>query len=73
MLLTLPVFILEMGSHMIPAMHHWVIDNIGLQNSWYFQFVLTTLVLIFPGRRFYQLGIPALLRLGPDMNSLVAV
>ncbi|CAM5185591.1 copper-translocating P-type ATPase [Oligella ureolytica] len=72
-LLTLPVFILEMGSHMIPAMHHWVIDNIGLQNSWYFQFVLTTLVLIFPGRRFYQLGIPALLRLGPDMNSLVAV
>ena len=71
--LTLPVFILEMGSHMIPAMHHWVIDNIGLQNSWYFQFVLTTLVLLFPGRRFYAIGIPALLRLGPDMNSLVAV
>lgn len=22
--LTLPVFILEMGSHLIPAMHHWV-------------------------------------------------
>ncbi len=71
--LTIPVFILEMGSHMIPMMHHWVVSNIGLQNSWYFQFLLTSLVLLFPGRRFYEAGIPALLRLGPDMNSLVAV
>lgn len=73
LILTLPVFILEMGSHMIPPMHHWIVENIGLQNSWYFQFVLTTLVLVLPGRRFYQIGIPALLRMGPDMNSLVAV
>lgn len=73
LILTLPVFILEMGSHMIPPMHHWVVENIGLQNSWYFQFVLTTLVLVLPGRRFYRIGIPALLRMGPDMNSLVAV
>src|SRR5690606_28316491 len=29
--------------------------------------------LIFPGRRFYEKGIPALLRAAPDMNSLVAV
>src|SRR5690606_4664317 len=29
--------------------------------------------LAIPGRRFYQTGIPALLRLAPDMNSLVAV
>ena len=72
-MLTLPVFILEMGSHMIPAMHHWVQDTIGLQNSWYLQFVLTTLVLIGPGRRFFTLGFPALLRGAPDMNSLVAV
>ena len=72
-MLTLPVFILEMGSHMIPAMHHWVQDSIGLQNSWYLQFVLTTLVLIAPGRRFFTLGFPALLRGTPDMNSLVAV
>ncbi|XVN74689.1 Copper-transporting P-type ATPase [Oligella sp. MSHR50489EDL] len=73
LILTLPVFILEMGSHVIPAMHHWVEHSIGLQNSWYLQFVLTSLVLLFPGRRFYQIGIPALLRLGPDMNSLVAM
>ncbi|MCG2574298.1 heavy metal translocating P-type ATPase [Acinetobacter sp. ME22] len=71
--LSIPVFILEMGGHLIPAFHHWVMQNIGMQNSWLFQFVLTTLVLIFPGRRFYQKGIPALLRFAPDMNSLVAV
>ena len=71
--LSIPVFILEMGGHLIPAVHHWVMQHIGMQNSWWLQFVLTTLVLIFPGRRFYQKGIPALLRFAPDMNSLVAV
>jgi Au+-exporting ATPase len=71
--LALPVFILEMGSHLIPAMHHWVMDNIGKGPSWTLQFVLTTLVLLVPGRRFYTRGFPALLRRAPDMNSLVAV
>ncbi|NLZ10965.1 MAG: heavy metal translocating P-type ATPase, partial [Alcaligenaceae bacterium] len=73
LVLTLPVFILEMGSHLIPAMHYWVMQTIGMQLSWYVQFALTTLVLIVPGRRFYLAGIPALFRLAPDMNSLVAV
>src|SRR5690606_28227111 len=72
-LLALPVFILEMGSHLVPGMHHWVAMHIGIQQSWYLQFVLTTLVLFLPGRRFYAIGFPALLRLAPDMNSLVAV
>lgn len=71
--LAFPVFLLEMGSHMIPAVHELIMDTIGMQNSWYFQFVLTTLTLTFPGRRFYQKGFPALLRLAPDMNSLVSV
>ena len=73
LILALPVFILEMGSHMIPAFHMWVMHNIGQQQSWWIQFALTTLVLLLPGRRFYQKGIPALLRFAPDMNSLVAV
>ncbi len=73
LILAVPVFILEMGSHLIPAFHHWIAHTLGTQNSWYIQFVLTTLVLLIPGRRFYQHGIPALLRLAPDMNSLVAV
>ncbi|PKH64991.1 copper-translocating P-type ATPase [Psychrobacter sp. 4Dc] len=72
-LLSLPVFILAMGSHMIPAFHMWVVNNLGTQQSWLIQFVLTTLVLLFPGRRFYQKGVPALLRFAPDMNSLVAI
>ncbi|AHG65749.1 heavy metal translocating P-type ATPase [Advenella mimigardefordensis] len=72
-LLALPVFILEMGGHLIPAFHHFVAENIGTQNSWYLQFMLTTAVLAGPGRRFFVKGIPALLRLTPDMNSLVAV
>ncbi|NVD42459.1 cadmium-translocating P-type ATPase [Ensifer sp. HO-A22] len=71
--LTLPIFVLEMGSHFIPAVHDFVMNNIGMQESWYLQFVLTTLVLFGPGLRFYQKGIPALLRLAPDMNSLVAI
>lgn len=71
--LALPVFVLEMGSHLIPGMHEWVARTIGIQESWYLQFVLTALVLLIPGRRFYTKGFPALFRLAPDMNSLVAV
>ena len=71
--LTLPVFVLEMGSHLIPGVHELILRNIGTQWNWYIQFVLTTLVLAVAGARFYRLGIPALFRLAPDMNSLVAV
>ncbi|MEG0447467.1 MAG: heavy metal translocating P-type ATPase, partial [Comamonas sp.] len=71
--LALPVFILEMGGHMVPAFHHWIAGTIGTQTSWLIQFVLTALVLVGPGRRFFEKGVPALLRGAPDMNSLVAV
>jgi heavy metal translocating P-type ATPase len=71
--LTLPVFVLEMGSHIIPGFHGLIASTIGMTASWLLQFVLTTLVLVIPGARFYRKGIPALLRGAPDMNSLVAV
>ncbi len=71
--LTLPVFLLEMGAHLIPGVHHLSGATIGIQNSWYLQFALTTLVMFFPGIRFYEKGLPVLLRGAPDMNSLVAV
>lgn len=71
--LALPVFVLEMGGHLIPAFHAFIMNTIGMQNSWYLQCALTTLVLVLPGKRFYQKGLPALFRLAPDMNSLVAV
>lgn len=73
LLLTIPVFILEMGGHLIPPLHHLIEHSIGLRTSWYIQFALTTLLLIGPGRQFFRLGIPALLRGAPDMNSLVAI
>ena len=72
-LLTAPVFLLEMGSHLIPGVHGVVESTIGMTNSLYLQFVLTTLVLFVPGIRFYDKGLPGLWRLAPDMNSLVAV
>jgi Cu+-exporting ATPase len=71
--LALPVFVLEMGGHAIPALHMLIADTVGMQASWILQFVLTTLVLAGPGRGFYRTGIPALLRGAPDMNSLVAL
>ncbi|MBN7783783.1 copper-translocating P-type ATPase [Ponticoccus gilvus] len=71
--LTLPVFVVEMGGHLFPALHHWVHATIGRETSWLAQFLLTTLVLAGPGRMFYARGIPALLKGAPDMNSLVAV
>ena len=71
--LTLPVFVLEMGSHLIPSVHMWVMNTLGMQVSWIIQFVLTTLVLAGPGRRFFTQGFRALAKGAPDMNSLVAL
>ncbi|RZS77889.1 Au+-exporting ATPase [Phyllobacterium myrsinacearum] len=71
--LTAPIFLIEMGSHLIPSVHGLIESTIGMQWSWYIQFALTTFVLFIPGIRFYNKGLPALWRLAPDMNSLVAV
>lgn len=69
----LPVFVIEMGSHIIPGMHHLINATVGQQTSWVLQFVLTSIVLAGPGRSFYLKGFPAVLKGAPDMNSLVAV
>ena len=71
--LALPVFLLEMGAHLVPGMHEMIGATIGHQASWTIQFLLTTLVLFGPGRHFYTRGFPALMKGAPDMNSLVAV
>ncbi|UYG02564.1 heavy metal translocating P-type ATPase [Halomonas sp. LR3S48] len=68
---TLPLFVLEMGSHFIPGLHHWLHMSLGQQNLFYLFFVLASIVQFGPGLRFYQKGWPALMRGGPDMNSLV--
>ena len=72
-ILTVPVFALEMGVHLVPAFHDLVATSIGMQTSWLIQFVLATVVLFGPGLTFFTKGLPALFRGAPDMNSLVAL
>lgn len=72
-LLTLPLFVLEMGGHLYAPLHHWLMGAVPMQWLYIAYFVLTTIVLFIPGRRFLALGIPALLRGAPEMNSLVAL
>ena len=69
--LTLPIFVLDMGGHLIPPFHVWVHQTLGTQNLYLLFFVLASGVQFGPGLRFYRKGWPALLRGAPDMNSLV--
>ncbi|NAZ36940.1 heavy metal translocating P-type ATPase [Rubellimicrobium sp. CFH 75288] len=71
--LTAPLFLLEMGGHLVPALHHWVEATIGMRTSWWVQMGLAGAVMAGPGRRFYRRGLPALWRGAPDMNALVAL
>ncbi|WP_374331274.1 heavy metal translocating P-type ATPase [Aestuariivirga sp.] len=69
---TLPLFVMEMGAHFIPAVGHWLhgMDRFRL---YVFYFVLASIVQFGPGLRFYRKGVPNLLKLAPDMNSLVVL
>ncbi|AKI03502.1 copper/silver-translocating P-type ATPase (plasmid) [Hoeflea sp. IMCC20628] len=71
--LTFPLFVLEMGSHLSASIHDWIMTNVGMDNNLVIQFVLATLVLFGPGLRFFTKGVPNLLRWTPDMNSLVVL
>ncbi|CDN47045.1 heavy metal translocating P-type ATPase [Neorhizobium galegae] len=71
--LTLPLFVLEMAGHLYDPFHHWLMGVIETQNLYYLYFALATVVVFGPGFRFLKLGLPALLRGVPEMNSLVAV
>ncbi len=72
-LFTLPVFLTEMGGHLLPALHHFIHQTIGQTVFWTLQYLLTTLVLAWPGRDFFERGFPTLFKGAPDMNSLVAL
>ncbi|MFT6656962.1 MAG: Cu+-exporting ATPase [Maritalea sp.] len=72
-ILTAPVFFLEMASHFIPGVRESLLNLVGKQNLYLFYFVLATIVQFGPGMVFYKKGIPALLRLAPEMNSLVVL
>ncbi|WP_018099154.1 heavy metal translocating P-type ATPase [Sinorhizobium meliloti] len=72
-LMTLPLFLVEMGSHFIPGVHELIMGTIGMRNNLYLQFALATFVLFGPALRFFRKGVPNLLRWTPDMNSLVVL
>ena len=71
--LTLPVFLVEMGPHLWPALHHLRMAVIADSSLALAQMVLVGIALALPGRGFFAKGIPALLRAAPDMNALVAL
>ncbi|WP_235882964.1 heavy metal translocating P-type ATPase [Rhizobium rhizophilum] len=73
LVLTLPLFVMEMGGHLYPPLHHVLMDVFPGNTLYLLQFALATAVLAGPGRRFYLKGIPALVRFAPDMNALVAI
>ena len=72
-ILAVPVFAMEMGSHLFPSVSDFIATSIGTRNGHLIQFFLTTLVLFGPGLVFFKSGIPRLLHGQPDMNSLVAL
>lgn len=73
LLLTLPVFVVEMGAHLWPAFHHARAGYISDAALGWVQLLLIGTVLAGPGRGFFAKGVPALLRGAPDMNALVAL
>ena len=70
---TLPLFLIEMGRHFIPGVHHWLAMTVGEQPWRVASFVLAAIVLFGPGLRFFRKGVPNLIRRTPDMNSLVVL
>lgn len=71
--LTIPVVVLAMGGHVSPPFHTFIMTSIGHVTDMVIQFVLTSLVILWPGARFFEKGVPALLRGAPDMNTLVVL
>jgi heavy metal translocating P-type ATPase len=68
---TLPIVVLDMGGHLVPAFGHLLHGALGAQGLNFVLFLLASVVQFGPGLRFYRSGLPALLRGAPDMNSLV--
>ncbi|MBN6740525.1 heavy metal translocating P-type ATPase, partial [Acidithiobacillus sp. MC6.1] len=67
------ILVLAMGTAFIPALHRALAAASPFAHFWeWVQFVLTSIVLFGPGRRFFRPGLIAYRHLSPDMNSLVA-
>jgi Cu+-exporting ATPase len=67
--LTLPVFLLAMGSHFVPALAPYL----DFPGRTFLDFVLTTLVLFVGGRGFFVSAFKSGLHFRADMNTLAAI
>ncbi|MFY8107233.1 MAG: heavy metal translocating P-type ATPase [Elstera sp.] len=72
-ILALPVILLGMGAHVVPAFHHWINATLGLGWNAALQGGLTLLVMLGPGARVYRTGFTTLRHAAPDMNALIAI
>lgn len=70
---TVPLMVLEMGSHLWPSFHHALGHTIGHRTAGILAFILSSIVLFWPGRRFFRMGWAAVRHGAADMNSLVAL
>ena len=66
--LTLPVFVLEMGSHLV-SLHHWL----GQQTSNLIQLVLATPVVLWAGWPFFERGWASVKTRNLNMFTLIAM
>jgi P-type Cu+ transporter len=69
LVLTVPIMILAMGSHLIPALG----AVLNFPGNLTIQLILTTAVLFVAGREFFSSAWKSALRLHADMNTLVAI
>jgi Cu+-exporting ATPase len=69
LVLTLPVFVLEMGAHLFPALHHLV----PMKLSIWIQFVLATPVVLWAGWPFFERAWASLKTRNLNMFTLIAM
>jgi Cu+-exporting ATPase len=69
LVLALPVFGLEMGSHLVPALHHLVPTHVSLWT----QFALATPVVLWAGWSFFERAWASLINRSLNMFTLIAM
>ncbi|MCX8996978.1 heavy metal translocating P-type ATPase [Rhizobiaceae bacterium BDR2-2] len=69
LVLALPVFVLEMGSHLVPALHHLVPAPVSI----WIQLLLATPVVLWAGWPFFERGWASLKNRSLNMFTLIAM
>ncbi|THU05064.1 heavy metal translocating P-type ATPase [Lampropedia puyangensis] len=69
LVLAAPVFVLEMGAHIFPSLHHWVPMHISV----WIQMLLATPVVLWAGWPFFQRGWASLVNRNLNMFTLIAM